>query len=204
MKKIASIILIGIMIVSLAACSKNTNSNTESTTAATTVTTTETTTEIIDEGLVDVEITVPASFFNEDDPATEELTEDQKSQGFKKAKINKDGSVTYTLSKKAYKELKKTMKTDVADSLNSLTEDYPSVKKVEFNKDFSNIKLYVVKKEYENSMAVFAVYQAGLLGQMYQAYTGTPIDELSVDVNVIDNDTGEQFEEAHYPAEDDN
>ncbi len=195
MKKIALLLLISVIIVSFAACSKNAQAPEESTTS-----TTAATTEAVDKG-ADIDITVPASFFNEDDPATEELTEDQKSRGFKKATINEDGSVTYTISEKAYKELQKTMKTDVADGLNALTEDYPEIKKVEFNDDFSNIKLYVDKKTYEDSMAVMAVYQAGLLGQTYQAYTGTAIKDLSVDVNVIDNASGEQFEEAHYPAD---
>ena len=197
MKKALSVFLIGIMVISFAACSKQPETKPESTTEATT----QTTTELVSESGADVEITVPSSFFNEDDPATDELTEDQKSKGFKKAKINDDGSVTYTISEEAYKELKKTMKTDVADGLNELTEDYPQIRKVEFNDDFSDIKLYVVKKEYEDSMAVMAVYQAGLLGQTYQAYTGTAIKDLSVDVNVIDNASGEQFEEAHYPAD---
>ncbi|MBQ9530967.1 MAG: hypothetical protein IJR70_02730 [Eubacterium sp.] len=204
MKKIVSILLASIIILSFAACSRKADSDNKTTTKATTQVTTQTTTQIVDENLIDVEFTVPASFFNEDDPATDKLTEDQKERGFKKAKLNEDGSVTYTMSKKAFRELKKTMQTDIADSLDNMKEDYSYVKKIEYNKDFSDIKLYVVKKDYENSTNLMAVFQAGLLGQMYQAYTGTPIDKLSVDVSVIDNDTGEQFEEAHYPAEDDN
>ena len=55
-----------------------------------------------------------------------------------------------------------------------------------------------------NNKGVKSVYNhAGIYGEMYQAYTGTPTDKLSVDVNVIDNDTGERIEGAHYPLEED-
>ena len=197
--KIISIVLCLVILLSFAACSNSKKDTTESTTDAP-ETTTEATTKMVDESLIDVEFTLPASFFSEDDPATEELSDKQKKQGIKKAVVNEAGSVTYTLSKKAFKELKKSMYEEISKQLNAINKDYPCVKKVEFNKDFSKIDLYVNAEEYEGLMNAFAVYTAGLYGQMYQAYSGTDSDKLSVDVNVINVDTNEKIEDAHYPV----
>ena len=112
---------------------------------------------------------------------------------------NEDGSVTYTMSKKAFKTFTEETKKAVEESLNSLSTDFPCVKSVEYNDDFSSIKLKVNKAEYEDGLNFFVVYSAGLQGQMYQAYTGTPQDKLNVVVTVVD-ENGNTIESATYPT----
>lgn len=194
MKKLICILLSLIIASSLAACSSRSadaENSTSSTTAATT--------QMVDENLLTVEFTAPASFFDEESPATDLLTQEQKDKGFKSAKVNEDGSVTYTMSKKAFKTFTEETKKAVEENLNSLSTDFPCVKSVEYNADFSNIKLNVNKAEYEDGLNFFAIYSAGLQGQMYQAYTGTPQDELNVVVTVVD-ENGNTIESATYPT----
>jgi len=51
----------------------------------------------VDKGLLDVEVTLPASFFDGQD--IDKVIEKAKSDGVKEAKKNADGSVTYQISK---------------------------------------------------------------------------------------------------------
>ncbi|MDE6863469.1 MAG: hypothetical protein K2J41_03700, partial [Eubacterium sp.] len=94
MKKILAIGIMSAMILTFTACSSQ---EPEPLNNDTTISTTEPTkSDIVDEKLLTVDINVPASMFDEENPATDELTQEQIDNGFKSAKLNEDGSVTYT------------------------------------------------------------------------------------------------------------
>lgn len=195
MKRLLSVLLTLIIAGSFVACSSQNSNDTGNTE------TSETTTQMVDESLINVEFTAPASFFSDDNPATDELTQEQKDKGIKSAKINDDGSVTYTMSKKDFKTFKEETKKSIEDSLSNIPSDYTCVKSVDYNDDFSKITLNVNRSEYSDGMNFFAVYSAGLYDQMYQAYTGTPQDKLSVTVTVVD-ENGNEIETGTYPTTD--
>lgn len=196
-KKLISILLMLLLLISFAACSNNTvNQNTDSETSVSEKDTT--TNKIVDENLLTVDITVPASMFDDENPASDELSDDLKEKGFKSAKLNDDGSVTYTMSKSAFSEYKKELKASTEETLNNLSNDYSCIKKVEFNGDFSEININVVKSEYESGMNFLCITQAGFSANIYQAYTN---ETLKSDIKVIDQDTNEIIDSATYPVE---
>ena len=62
----------------------------------------------VDEGLLSVEITIPASFFEE--KTEDEIKADAEENGFTGCTVNEDGSVTYKMSKARHREMMDGMK----------------------------------------------------------------------------------------------
>ncbi len=201
MKKIIAVLLVVVMLFVMSSCSLIDKIKPRESKEGTTKTT-EATTELVDENLIDVNFTIPASFFTEESPATDVLTEEQKAQGIKKAVVNADGSVTYTLSKKAYRELQQTIRTQTADSLESMKTDYPCIKSINYDDNFTKVDVFVNRSEYESGFNFMLAFGIGMLCQLCQVYTGVSQGDLSVDINVIDVDTNESINTAHYPIQD--
>ena len=196
MKKITTILIVGAMILTFNACSSQATNNANEDTS---ISSTEPTkSDIVDEKLLTVDINVPASMFDEENPATDELTQEQKDYGFKSAKLNEDGSVTYTMSKNAFNDYKKEIHEQTANTLSTLNSDYPCIDSVEFNDNFSEIKINVDKSEYENGMNFFCITVAGFSANIYQAYTN---ETVASNISVIDKATGEVIDSATYPVE---
>lgn len=192
MKRILSILTAVAILLTLTACgSKNKNADNSN------ASTEPTKSNIVDENLLTVDITIPASMFSEENPATDKLTQKQIDYGFKSAKINDDGSVTYTMSKSAFNKYKKDLKANTESYLNSLNKDFPSVTSVEFNDDFSEIKINVNRTEYKNNMDFMCITAAGLNANFYQAYTN---EKIITNISTIDDSTGEVIDSATYPT----
>lgn len=195
MKKL--IVFMSLMIVLLSACSdgEKTAGKKE---AGTEKKTEESEAVEVDKGLLNVEVTLPASMFEGED-ADSSIAEAEK-EGIKVTK-NDDGSVTYKMSKAKHKEMMKEMETElqktIADTKNG--EDYPSVKEVTNNKDFSEFTLEVDREAYENSFDGFAVFGLGLSGMFYQLFNGVDPEDYEVKILVKDTATGEVFNEVIYP-----
>lgn len=195
MKKFIVLLLSVIMLLCFASCSSsepNTKENSTSSSEATTAN------EIVDENLLTVEITIPASMFDEDNQPSNELSEEQKEQGFKSAKVNEDGSVTYTMSKAAFKEYKENLKASVEDTFNNLGSEYSFIQKVDYDSNFSVVKLYVDEATYSQGFNFMSVMAVGYSANMYQAYTN---EEISCTVEVYNNANGELIESANYPQQ---
>lgn len=192
MKKIIVLLLTVAILLCFASCSSGETTEKEktSTNSATT------TTEIVDENLLTVEITVPASMFDEDNQQSNELSEEQKEQGFKSAQVNEDGSVTYTMSKAAFKDYKENLKATVEDTFNNLGSEYSFIQKVDYDNNFSVVKLYVDEATYSQGFNFMCVMAVGYSANMYQAYTN---EEISCTVEVYNNANGELIESATYP-----
>ncbi|MCS0789907.1 hypothetical protein NX021_17355 [Cytobacillus firmus] len=152
----------------------------------------------VDKGLLNVEVTLPASMFEGEDMDSS-IAEAEK-EGIKVTR-NDDGSATYKMSKGKHKEMMKEMETElqktIADTKNG--EDYPSVKEVSYNKDYSEFTLEVEREAYENSFDGFAVFGLGLSGMFYQLFNGVDPEEYEVKILVKDAATGEVFDEISYP-----
>lgn len=152
----------------------------------------------VDKGLLNVEVTLPASMFEGEDMDSS-IAEAEK-EGIKVTR-NDDGSATYKMSKGKHKEMMKEMEAElqktIADTKNG--EDYPSVKEVSHNKDYSEFTLEVEREAYENSFDGFAVFGIGLSGMFYQLFNGVDPVEYEVKILVKDTATGEVFDEIIYP-----
>ena len=105
-----------------------------------------------------IEITIPSEFMEEDTSAGIELTAEQKQRGYISASVNGDGSVTYQINKSDYDREVETIKLDVKTKLQNLANDtdYPSIKKVEFDDEFSTVSMYVDKAVYTTGLDSFA------------------------------------------------
>ncbi len=214
MKKVLTIILSIIILSMFASCGETkTNSNDVATTTTTNTTTakatqttelTTTTNETSKKGVKaqknnndTVLIDIPASLIGKN--ATDKLTDEQKSNGFKKAVVNKDGSVTYTIDSQKYDTFLKKYQKTVAESLDKIKTDgnYKSVKSVEYNDNFSEITLIVNKNKFENGMDSIAIMQAGISAAMYQAFDIN--SKTKTTINVKDQKTGKVFKTEKYP-----
>jgi hypothetical protein len=170
-------------------------------TKATTNSLTESTSATIetDEKLFTVDITLPASLFDGDDTTKFNDEAYAKEQGFISSKLNKDGSVTITMSKTKHKELLK----DLANSLEKSfaefvnSEDTPYIKKISHNADFTAVTIEVDKAAYENAFDLTPLSIA-ISVAMYQAFIET---EYHVDITIADVTTGSTIDFITYPDE---
>lgn len=207
MKKLLRLMTVIFTILALTACGGNKNSSSDTTndTPPTGPDTTNTPTEeakknagiSVDEGLFDVELTLPALFVGED--ATGELTEENKENGFKTSKLNEDGSVTYTISKNDYEKLLSETRKVINETLEKMPEEFQSIKKAEVNNDFSVVTFTVNQEAYENSFDAFAALGAYLQIGLYQALNG--VEEAKLIVEVKDENSLETFETYNYPED---
>lgn len=212
MKKVLSIVLSIIILTAFASCGEAKQNNNETTTTTTTTTTTAETTQLTttktketsEKGVKaqknnndTVSIDIPASLIGKN--ATDKLTDEQKNNGFKKAVVNKDGSVTYTIDSQKYDTFLKEYQKTVAESLDKIKTDgnYKSINSVEYNDNFSEITLIVDKNKFENGMDSIAIMQAGVSAAMYQAFDIN--SKTKTTINVKDQKTGKVFKTEKYP-----
>lgn len=153
----------------------------------------------VDKGLMNVEITLPASLFEGEDIDT--VIAEAKNDGVKEVTKNEDGSLTYKMSKSKHKEMMKDLETTIKESIEETktSGDYISIKDVTYNKAFSEFTLLVDEEAFENSMDGFAAIGFGMTGMIYQIYNGTDEDKVKVTIYFKDETTQEIFDEVVYP-----
>ena len=202
MKRLLAAILVLAMVLSLCACGeqKTTSQNEQppAESMADTTDNSESTAIEVDEGLLNVEVTLPASFF--EDESEEEIKAAAEENGFSKCTINEDGSVTYKMTKAKHKEMLAEMKSDLDESIAAMIngeEAVESFQKIEYADDFSKFDVYVDRAKYTafDSLYVLAFY---ISGAYYQAFEGKDMNDIDVVVNFIDEATNEIFESSSY------
>lgn len=159
----------------------------------------------VDEGLFDVEITLPASMvesmFGEDSEETfEEYAERMKTEdGVKNVVQNEDGSITITMTKAAHKKMLDDYKATIDEMIASYTDgdNAPSVKSIEYNSDLTEFTVMVDREAYEGSFDSLVTFALGIAGMYYQAFAGTA--DAKVTINVVDEATGETVSSVVYP-----
>ena len=152
----------------------------------------------VDKGLFNVEVTLPPSFFEGEDIDT--AIAEAKADGIKEATKNADGSVTYKMSKDKHKEMMSEMEVGVKEYMDELvTEDYPSIREVTANKEYSTFTMTVDKALYEDSFDGFASMGLGMMGMYYQVFNGVDSENTKVEINVQDEATSEVFETMVFP-----
>ena len=130
MKKLIALTLALCMLLTLAACAPTespnetnapTNGNTTSGTGADTEAATSGGIDT-DENLLTVDITLPASLFSDEDMTAFDADAYAEEEGFIKAVLNADGSVTVTMTKLKHNELLKEMTDSLEESFDELVE----------------------------------------------------------------------------------
>lgn len=143
----------------------------------------------VDKGLFNVEITVPSEYLGED-VTQEALDQEAKEKGYKQVILNEDGSATYVMSKsqhdEAMEELRSTLDEEFAAMVGS--EDYPNFTDITHNDEYTKFTVTTTSTELSimESVSVLVFYMAG---GMYNAFNGTPADNINVEF--INADSGE-------------
>ncbi|WP_318509220.1 hypothetical protein [Bacillus sp. T3] len=152
----------------------------------------------VDKGLLNVEITLPASMFEGEEAGNDIAKAEAK--GVKVTK-NEDGSVTYKMSKLKHNEMMKEIEAELTKNITDMKndEELASIQDITYNKSFSEFTVTVDKPAYENSFDGLMVFGLGVSGMYYQFFKGIDSEDVKVNISVIDGATGEVLSEAVYP-----
>ena len=149
----------------------------------------------VDEGLLNVEITVPPDFL-EEGTTQEDLDEAAKEDGIKSITLNDDGSATYIMSKSKHDEMMAGIRERIDESMAEMIdpETYPTFVEVTSNDDYTHFTVKLSSNEVglSESISVLGFY---MLGGLYNAFNGTPVDDVTV--SFVNADTGDIIQEAH-------
>lgn len=153
----------------------------------------------VEKGKLNVDVTLPANFFigiTEEDIITQ-----AKGNGVTETVVNKDGSVTYTMSKLKYKEMMQEMRDSVVliiDKIVSSGED-ASIKEISYNEDFTEFDVKVNRQKYQRGFDGLAIFELVIFSAYYSAFDGKSEEDLRVILNMVDEATGEIYDAAIYP-----
>lgn len=199
MKKTFAIMLVLSILVLTSACSNDTENTaslslSSSSTIQSNSESSESSDEInVDKNLLSVEITIPSSMISEDKEYenTNEMTYTK----------NLDGSVTCRMTKQKHLELMKQLHTTTASALDEMATsgDYSSIKKVEYNDDFTKISVIVDKESFNKSMDALAGFVIYTGSSMYQLFDGKGEGDIKCEISFKDEATGEVFNSVVYP-----
>ncbi len=187
MKKIISLVCSIALLLSVAACG---NVKDDSVKAE------PTPTPMVDENLITVDITLPAKYF-EDKTEDEIMQEAAEDEYYQTAKVNDDGSVTYTMTKANYKSMMK----EFAEGLDKTFSEYVGneevglgyIQDVKHSKDFTEVN-YTVDPDAYDSQSWIAAHVTIAYCAYYQALSNVPEDDIHVVVNFLDMNTGDVVE----------
>lgn len=146
-----------------------------------------------------VSITIPSGYFTEDE--LEQMVGDTDSGNYENITAGDDGSVTVTMTQEQHQELLSV----VAESLRSTiaeefpSDDYPSVKSMEFSDDFTEMTLTADYAAYDSSFDSISEYLGIFVCGFYQIFAGIEPDAIAITVSVIDEASGTVERTASYP-----
>ena len=148
----------------------------------------------VDEGIFNVELTVPSDFVEAQ--TQEELDKLSKERGFKSITLNEDGSATYVMSKKQHQELLSEYRELINSSLNEMigSEDYPNFTNIETNDNYTEFTITTKNTELDmvESFSVIGFY---MYGGLYNVFSGEEVDNISV--TFINANTGDIINSAN-------
>lgn len=148
-----------------------------------------------DEKLLTVDITLPASLFEGEENFDADAYAAE--QGFTKAVVNADGSITVTMTKAKYNELIDEMTTELETTFGELVggEDTPYIKDITHSKDFTTVEVKVDRAAYENAFDLTPM-TIGFSTMMFQMFLEI---EYHCEISIVDNDTGAIINTVVYP-----
>lgn len=155
----------------------------------------------VDEGLLTVQVTIPADFFAE--LTEEEILASAEETGYTSTTINPDGSVTYEMPRSLYNEMLEEMKTGIDQFIDEANMESPGVfVGVDYDNDLTQIDVEVNRAAFEADLAAgFIGFGLGFSGIFYQIFSGVPEAEQGVTINFVDTETGETFDSQQWPFE---
>lgn len=155
----------------------------------------------VDKGLLTVEVTIPASFYEGEDVNVEEIITEAEKDGVKKVTKNEDGSLTYKMSKSQHKKMLKDMESEIQQTIKEIesNEDFTSIDSIKSNQSYDEFTLSVNQSEYENSMDGFATLGLAMQSMFYQLFSGVDEEDYQVTIHLKNKDTSKVFDTVVYP-----
>lgn len=156
----------------------------------------------VDKGVFNVSITIPASIFSEEQDVNAEAAKYKEEKGIE-AIVNDDGSMTLKMSKSKHKELMAEMEESLVESYKEYADsaDFSSIENIQYKDNFTKLIVEVNKQKYEQGLDSLAIWSAGISTAMYHLYDGVPPEEISVEIQLQDSDTGTTFDTVIYPED---
>lgn len=155
----------------------------------------------VDKGLLTVEVTIPASFYEGEDVNVEEIITEAEKDGVKKVTKNEDGSLTYKMSKSQHKKMLKDMESEIQQTIKEIesNEDFTSIDSIKSNQSYDEFTLSVNQSEYENSMDGFATLGLAMQSMFYQLFSGVDEEDYQVTIHLKNKNTSKVFDTVVYP-----
>jgi hypothetical protein len=189
MKRFISIMLILTLVMVLASCANNSETSSDNSSNVK-----------VDEGLLLNKVTIPATFF--EDTSEDEIKAAAEEAGYQSYKINSDGSVTYTMTKAKHQEMLNEYAASINEYIDGLLNGDEETKvegfsNIECNDDYSEVNIYVNKDTYTmwDMMYALSFY---IQGGYYQMFNGVSSEDVDVEVNFIDNVSGDIIDSGSY------
>ena len=153
----------------------------------------------VDKNLFSVDVTIPASFYEDQKITQAELDADAAKKGYGKAKLNSDGSVSFRMSKAQHKAALAEMKKSVDDYIQESVNESPKIfKKISYNSNMTEINISVDKANFEDNFAAgFVGFGIAFQASFYQMFNGTQTPKT--ELNLIDASTGKVFDTQSWP-----
>lgn len=196
MKKLISLILIGIILTSIlivfAGCSSKNDEVKEN---HGNITELESLGNIdVNDNIFDVKLTIPAKFL--ENKTQEELDAITKKEGYKEITLNEDGTATYVMTKNQHKKLLKEMSDTINEALQDMvnSEDYQSITDIKVNDNFTDFTITTTHEELDlnESMVILSLY---MYGGMYSIFEGKEVDNIHV--SYVNAETGNIISESN-------
>lgn len=153
----------------------------------------------VDAGLFLVDITLPADFT--EGLTQEDLDRDLAENGFRAARLNDDGSVTYTMTKARHNEVLAELRESIQDSVNEFIADEPEVyKSITFDRDLKNFTVAVNADNFSSDsgwLEFSLAFQAGF----YYIFAGTSSSNQTFTVTYVDDATGKTLSSSTWPKD---
>ena len=130
------------------------------------------------------EITVPAQYAED---ITQEKLDAEAGENYQSAVINKDGSVTYTMTKKQHQIMMYNIRNSIDEDLQELIDDneHYNISAIDYNTPMTefNILLDGDKASSDDSSAALEIYT---YGKLYNVYMGQNVDNIAVNYYAAD------------------
>jgi hypothetical protein len=155
----------------------------------------------VDQNLLTVDVTIPASFY-EDEPVTqEELQKNADENGYGKATLNPDGSVTLRMSKADHSKALAEMKVSIDEAIQQSVNDQPEIfSEISYDNDVTKFIVIVDKGKFNDDFgAGFIGMSLGIQGMFYQMFAGSAAPEVLIELQ--DKETGEVFDTQKWPLD---
>ncbi len=134
-----------------------------------------------------VYLTMPADSFN--GQTEDQIKSSAKELGYSDATVNKDGSVTYTMTEKKHEEKLEKIKEQIDVTTESALEGENAVDSflnVDYNDDYSLFTITVDKSKYSEDAALSHLWLYYVLGSRYRSFYGISNNNEEVVVKVVD------------------